>query len=110
MMEALSEARELGAMLAWSHNKEAETDVVGAIDYARRADYRERAESLANVYGPAVDEAFAQGYDAAIDFSCNADWRLAKTDSRLESIQVKQAGAVETQAERQAGDGGQGQW
>ena len=73
---AESQAYDLGELLASSFNKEEETGVVGAIDYARRQDYREQIESLSNVYGPEIDKYFAEGFDSIIDFSLNADWRL----------------------------------
>ena len=72
----IEEARELGELAAWVDNREMELGVIGkpeiwAWDYVEES-FPEIAEALGE---EAADEAFAEGYDATIDFSLNTNWR-----------------------------------
>ena len=74
-MDLLTEARKLGERLAWGHNHEMDTGVVGTRQATEARDAVERLADIAGVIGEAAREAFAEGYDATIDFSLNSDWR-----------------------------------
>ena len=71
----LDEAYKVGEEAAWLRNKEASSECVGAFDVTRIQDAYERAECIADILGDTAWERFAEGFDATIDFSLNADWR-----------------------------------
>ena len=73
--DLLAEARELGEIVAWTHNKEMNTGCTGTAEAARINDALDRLEAIVDVLGPAAMEAYANGYDEVIDFSLNTAWR-----------------------------------
>lgn len=74
------QARMLGELAAWQHNKMMSTGVEGGTEHRRIRDAYERVETIVDVLGEAGRESFAAGFDDAIDFSLNADWRLSQTE------------------------------
>jgi len=71
----LDEAKALGELVAWRHNQEMDSGVVGSREATDIRDARERLEVITDVLGDEAEEAFAEGYDTTVDFSLNTDWR-----------------------------------
>ena len=74
-MSLLDEATELGIACAWIDNAEMDTGVTDARKATERRESFERLRDICDVIGEAAETAFAEGYDATIDFSLNTAWR-----------------------------------
>jgi hypothetical protein len=77
-LDAGEQAYRLGELAAWQYNKMADTGVTSGVEEGRIADARDRASIIGMFVGEYAREQFAAGFDGAIDFSLNADWRIAE--------------------------------
>jgi hypothetical protein len=74
--EETEKARNLGELLAWSHDHEMDTGTLGSSDFWIRENYKKILDSISLRIGKeAAEEAFSEGYDEIIDFSLNTGWR-----------------------------------
>jgi len=74
-LDLLAQARRLGELAAWQFNKMADTGVESHVEYDRIENARAITERIADIVGKPAWDAFAAGFDEAIDFSLNADWQ-----------------------------------
>ena len=74
-LDLLEQAFQLGKLAAWQHNKINSTGGSSCIELNHIDDAHERAERIADIIGEPAREHFRAGFDSAIDFSLNADWR-----------------------------------
>jgi hypothetical protein len=77
-LDLAEQAYRLGELAAWQYNKMEDSGYSSMTEARRIEDAYERADNIADIIGEIARERFAAGFDEAIDFSLNADWRMQR--------------------------------